>query len=40
MSEENEIIKLNPLILYILEVYLIEKQLYHNSYSDMAQFIA
>jgi len=33
VNEEAKIIKLNPLLLYIVEVYLIEKQLYHSSYS-------
>jgi hypothetical protein len=39
VSEEASIIKLNPLLLYILEVYLIEKNLYHVSYSGLASFI-
>ena len=40
VSEDASIIKLNPLLLYILEVYLIEKQLFHSSYSNLAEFIS
>lgn len=39
--EDNEqIVKLNPILIYILEVYLIEKELYHTSYSEMVKFIS
>lgn len=37
--ESESIMKLNPLILYIMEIYLIEKELYYDSYSDMIDFI-
>ena len=40
VNEEASIIKLNPLLLYVLEVYLIEKQLYHSSYAEALDFIA
>jgi len=33
IQEDNaQIVKLNPILLYILEVYLIEKETYHASY--------
>lgn len=35
VNEEANIIKLNPLLLYIIEVYLIEKNLYYSSYSSL-----
>lgn len=39
--EDNEqIVKLNPILIYVLEVYLIEKELYHSSYSEMVEFIS
>lgn len=39
VSQDHSIIKLNPLILYIMEVYLIEKQMYFASYSPLTDFI-
>lgn len=33
VSDDHSILKLNPLILYIIEVYLIEKHLFYTSYS-------
>jgi hypothetical protein len=38
--EEAQIVKLNPLLLYVLEVYLIEKQLFQVSYCAMADFLS
>ena len=40
VNEQAKIIKLNPLLLYIIEVYLIEKQLYYSSYSSLVEFIS
>ena len=40
VCDQSSIIKLNPLLLYILEVYLIEKQLYHSSFSGLLDFIS
>ena len=39
IQEDNaQIVKLNPILLYILEVYLIEKETYHASYKLMLGF--
>lgn len=40
LDDNEQIVKLNPILIYILEVYLIEKALYRSSYSEMVEFIS
>jgi hypothetical protein len=37
-DDNAQIVKLNPILLYVLEVYLIEKDTYHASYREMLDF--
>jgi hypothetical protein len=37
-DDNAQIVKLNPILLYVLEVYLIEKDTYHASYAEMIDF--
>lgn len=37
-DDNAQIVKLNPILLYVLEVYLIEKETYHASYREMLDF--
>lgn len=38
IDDNGQIVKLNPILLFVLEVYLIEKNTYHASYEPMLHF--
>lgn len=39
MIDGNYYVQLNPLMMYLLEVYLLEKQNYYESYHQMIDFL-